>query len=181
MAPQKWTHGQTDKQTNRRTDRRTFRLIESIGPEGRCFENTLGLLVFENLLLYYIIFFVFDLVWLIIRAYLKTVVIQSLMIALIINMIIPPFQANVLIVDISHPVAVARIFFHAGVIIVDMSDPTVAHIHFLSVRCINCHWQSTYQVSTVTAWTQKVLGCVWEYEDWFVKGSEFSCTSVHVV
>ena len=29
------THGQTDT----RTDRRTFRLIESIGPEGRCFEN----------------------------------------------------------------------------------------------------------------------------------------------
>ena len=30
---------QMDKQTDRRTDRRTFRLIESIGPEGRCFEN----------------------------------------------------------------------------------------------------------------------------------------------
>ena len=29
----------TDRQTNRRTDRRTFWLIESIGPEGRCFEN----------------------------------------------------------------------------------------------------------------------------------------------
>ena len=32
-----------DRQTNRQTDgqthRRTFRLIESIGPEGRCFEN----------------------------------------------------------------------------------------------------------------------------------------------
>ena len=26
-------------QTDRQTDRRTFRLIESIGPEGRCFEN----------------------------------------------------------------------------------------------------------------------------------------------
>ena len=27
------------EQTHRRTDRRTFRLIESIGPEGRCFEK----------------------------------------------------------------------------------------------------------------------------------------------
>ena len=35
-----WTHGPTDRQT--------FRLIESIGPEGRCFENTQGLYVFEN-------------------------------------------------------------------------------------------------------------------------------------
>ena len=33
------THGQTDGQTDRRTDTRTFRLIESIGPEGRCFEK----------------------------------------------------------------------------------------------------------------------------------------------
>ena len=30
---------QTDKQKDKHTDRRTFRLIESIGPEGRCFEN----------------------------------------------------------------------------------------------------------------------------------------------
>ena len=30
---------QTDKQTNRQTDIWTFRLIERIGPEGRCFEN----------------------------------------------------------------------------------------------------------------------------------------------
>ena len=30
---------QTDKQTNRQTDRRTFQLLESIGPEGQCFEN----------------------------------------------------------------------------------------------------------------------------------------------
>ena len=30
---------QTHRQTNTQTDRRTFRLIESIGPEGRCFEN----------------------------------------------------------------------------------------------------------------------------------------------
>ena len=29
----------TDRQTDRRTHRRTFRLIESIAPEGRCFEN----------------------------------------------------------------------------------------------------------------------------------------------
>ena len=29
----------TDKHTDKHTDRRTFRLIESIGPEGRCFEN----------------------------------------------------------------------------------------------------------------------------------------------
>ena len=29
----------TDRQTNKQTDIRTFRLIESIGPEGRCFEN----------------------------------------------------------------------------------------------------------------------------------------------
>ena len=34
-----WIHEQTDKQTDRQTDRRTFRLIESIGPEGRCFEK----------------------------------------------------------------------------------------------------------------------------------------------
>ena len=33
------THRQTDRRTHRRTDRRTFRLIESIGPEGRCFEK----------------------------------------------------------------------------------------------------------------------------------------------
>ena len=30
---------QTHTQTDGQTDRRTFRLIESIGPEGRCFEN----------------------------------------------------------------------------------------------------------------------------------------------
>ena len=30
---------QTDTRTDRRTDRQTFRLIESMGPEGRCFEN----------------------------------------------------------------------------------------------------------------------------------------------
>ena len=29
----------TDRQTDGHTHRRTFRLIESIGPEGRCFEN----------------------------------------------------------------------------------------------------------------------------------------------
>ena len=29
----------TDRHTDRQTDRRTNRLIESIGPEGRCFEN----------------------------------------------------------------------------------------------------------------------------------------------
>ena len=34
---------QTDGQTDRQTDRRTFRLIEGIGPEGRCFENTLSM------------------------------------------------------------------------------------------------------------------------------------------
>ena len=28
-----------NRHTNTRTDRQTFRLIESIGPEGRCFEN----------------------------------------------------------------------------------------------------------------------------------------------
>ena len=33
------THRQTDRRTDGRTDRRTFRLIESIGPEGRCFEK----------------------------------------------------------------------------------------------------------------------------------------------
>ena len=32
----------TNKQTYGQTDRRTFRLIESIGPEGRCFENFLA-------------------------------------------------------------------------------------------------------------------------------------------
>ena len=34
------TDGQTDRRTDGQMDRRTFRLIESIGPEGRCFENT---------------------------------------------------------------------------------------------------------------------------------------------
>ena len=29
------------EQTDRRTDRRTFQLIESIGPEGRCFEKSM--------------------------------------------------------------------------------------------------------------------------------------------
>ena len=29
----------TDRQTDRQTNIRTFRLIESIGPEGRCFEK----------------------------------------------------------------------------------------------------------------------------------------------
>ena len=33
------TDGQRDRRTHTRTDGRTFRLIESIGPEGRCFEN----------------------------------------------------------------------------------------------------------------------------------------------
>ena len=33
------THRQTDRRTDGRTDRLTFRIIESIGPEGRCFEN----------------------------------------------------------------------------------------------------------------------------------------------
>ena len=35
------THGRTDGQT----DRRTFRLIESIGQEGRCFEKRLNILL----------------------------------------------------------------------------------------------------------------------------------------
>ena len=33
------TDRRTDGQTDRQTDRRTFRLIESNGPEGRCFEK----------------------------------------------------------------------------------------------------------------------------------------------
>ena len=33
------THGQTDTRTHGHTDSRTFWLIESIGPEGRCFEK----------------------------------------------------------------------------------------------------------------------------------------------
>ena len=33
------TDRRTDRRTDGQTDRRTFRLIESIGPEGRCFEN----------------------------------------------------------------------------------------------------------------------------------------------
>ena len=32
------THRRTDRRTDRRTERRTFRLIESLGPEGQCFE-----------------------------------------------------------------------------------------------------------------------------------------------
>ena len=35
----KWTHKQTDRQTDRQTKIWTNRLIESIGPEGRCFEH----------------------------------------------------------------------------------------------------------------------------------------------
>ena len=35
MVPLKWTDGHT----NARTDTWTFRLIDSIGPEGRCLEN----------------------------------------------------------------------------------------------------------------------------------------------
>ena len=35
------TNRRTDGQTDLQTDRRTFRLIESIGPEGRCFKNSL--------------------------------------------------------------------------------------------------------------------------------------------
>ena len=39
---------QTDRQTDGQTHRRTNRLIESIGPEGRCFENLLvGCLIFD--------------------------------------------------------------------------------------------------------------------------------------
>ena len=48
MVPQKWT----DTQTYRRTDGRTFRLIESIGPEGRCFEKTVKLHSVRALLLF---------------------------------------------------------------------------------------------------------------------------------
>ena len=33
------TDKQTDKHTDRHTDRRTNQVLESIGPEGRCFEN----------------------------------------------------------------------------------------------------------------------------------------------
>ena len=32
-------NAQTHRRTDKHTDGRTFRLIESIGPEGRCFEN----------------------------------------------------------------------------------------------------------------------------------------------
>ena len=39
MVPQKWAHGQTDGHTDTRTRRQAFWLIESIDPEGRCFEN----------------------------------------------------------------------------------------------------------------------------------------------
>ena len=35
-------------QTDGQTDRRTFRLIESIGPEGRCFENLIITLFFQS-------------------------------------------------------------------------------------------------------------------------------------
>ena len=35
----------TDKQTDGQTDRRIFRLIERIGPEGRCFENRLSMVL----------------------------------------------------------------------------------------------------------------------------------------
>ena len=35
----------TQRQTNTQTDIWTFRLIESIGPEGRCFENSQDILV----------------------------------------------------------------------------------------------------------------------------------------
>ena len=36
---------QTDKQTHRQTDKQTFQLRESIGPEGRCFENPKALCI----------------------------------------------------------------------------------------------------------------------------------------
>ena len=76
-------------------------------------------------------------------------------------MIITPFHANLLIVDVSHP-TVARTYllagvsivaftisfikahFHAVVLIENMSDPTMAHISFLSVRCINCRYVRPY-------------------------------------
>ena len=38
------TDGQTDGQSDGPTDRRTFPLIESIGPESRCFERWLKVL-----------------------------------------------------------------------------------------------------------------------------------------
>ena len=44
----------TDTHTNGRTDRRTNRLIESIGPEGRCFENRKGN-IFRNLINVYLV------------------------------------------------------------------------------------------------------------------------------
>ena len=43
---------QTDGRTHGDTDRRTFRLIESIGPEGRCFENATNLIEISSLSLH---------------------------------------------------------------------------------------------------------------------------------
>ena len=48
-VPQKWTHNQSDKQTHGRT----FRLIESIGPEGRCFEKDQEYVFFFNVFQYF--------------------------------------------------------------------------------------------------------------------------------
>ena len=41
----------TDRHTDRPTDRRTNRLIESIGPEGRCFETNVKFVAFNVALL----------------------------------------------------------------------------------------------------------------------------------
>ena len=41
-------NSQTAKQTNRQTHGRTFLLIESIGPEGRCFENIKDTTIFAH-------------------------------------------------------------------------------------------------------------------------------------
>ena len=44
------TDRQTDGQTDGRTDRRIFRLIESIGPEGRSFEKNIKPLLSQNVM-----------------------------------------------------------------------------------------------------------------------------------
>ena len=50
------TDKQTDKHTDGQTHRRTFRLIKSIGPEGRCFENIYVIFLMLHVKLTYMTF-----------------------------------------------------------------------------------------------------------------------------
>ena len=47
ILPQKWTDTQTDTQTDRQTHIWTNQLIESIAPEGQCFENINNYIIYK--------------------------------------------------------------------------------------------------------------------------------------